>query len=97
MKFLHISDCLSWVQTLSASLKSLKSVCLLVVKLLEFIIKTITLMYETITYSVKSTREMHYLTHCLMMVFSVKLNTASVVIIYVLYQWGSHKWISERC
>lgn len=81
----------------SCSAKSSKSVCTLAVKLLECIIKTIHLMYEMITYSVKSTREMHYLTQWLMMVFSLELNTASVVIIYVLHRWGPHKWISKPC
>jgi len=85
------------VQILPASLKSSESVCTSTVKILECIIKTINLMCEMITYSVKSTREVHYLTHCLMMVFSLELNRASVVIIYVLYLWGSHKWILKPC
>lgn len=79
----------------AASLKSSKSECASCVELLESSIKTINLIYEMITHTVKSTREMHYLTRCLMMVFSLELNTASVVIIYVLYRWGSHKWISK--
>lgn len=53
--------------------------------------------YEITTWSVKSTREMYNLTHCLTMVLSLELNAASVVIIDVLYRWGSHKWISEPC
>lgn len=72
-----------------------KCVCILAVKLPEFLIQTI--IQKTVTYSVKSTGEMHYLIHCLTMAFSLKLNTALAVIIYALYRWGSPKWILKPC
>lgn len=52
-------------------------------------------MYEMITCSVKSPREMHYLPPCFLMVFSHELSAALDAMINVQNPWSCQKWIWE--